>query len=97
MDKDTVSLAIGERYVTIARLEAKGKLLFPSVMAIEAAPLNIYLDESAVGAATMADFLHRLFRDAGVKATRANLVIPDGRSYVRILEMPKLTEKELLL
>lgn len=92
----TLGLAIGERYISISQVERKGNQLVPLTLAFEQIPINPYVNDSQDAEKQVITAIKKILADAGVKSKETAIVIPDSHGYTRILEMPKLTEKELI-
>lgn len=92
----TLGLEIGERFITLAQVERKNTTLNAEVLAYEQMPLNIYATEAPEAEQQAVSFIQKILKDAAVKLKNTTVVLPDSKSYTRILEMPKLTEKELI-
>lgn len=96
MANASFTIDIGEKYIKVADVEKKGEQLIPLSLAFDQNPANIYLSESIKDTQATSSLIQKLVKDAGVKKKNVKLVIPDSQSYAQILEMPAITEKELL-
>ncbi|MFQ5451992.1 MAG: pilus assembly protein PilM, partial [Candidatus Paceibacterota bacterium] len=64
--------------------------------AYDISPPQLYNTESKENVKSVAELIAKIVHDAGIKKKEVKIIIPDSHSYSRILEMPLLTEKELI-
>lgn len=95
MSAQSFALDIGEKYVKIADGEKKGHLFSAKTLAYDENLVNPYDFEGDKNMDNLLKSISRLIQDSGIKKHIVHLIIPDSRSYSRIVEMPYLTEKEL--
>lgn len=93
---DTFAIDLGEKYIKIADVEKKKDNYLAKSMAYNELSTNIYTTGAIIEYEKVSSQLQTLIKDAGIKKKNVNIVIPDSRSYSQILEMPLLTEKELI-
>ncbi len=96
MSGQTFCLDIGEGYIKLADVEAKKKNFVAKTAAFNETKVNIYSVTSQEYSAKTSEMIRVLVTDSQVKKTDVNIIIPDSQSYTRILEMPLLTDKELV-
>jgi type IV pilus assembly protein PilM len=90
------TIDIGEKYIKVTDSVKKGDLLSIEALAYDLSPANIYNSESEQQNELVSKHIQKLVTDAGIKKKNVNIIIPDSHSYSQILEMPAITEKELL-
>jgi len=95
MTSTSFSLDIGEKYIKIGQVIKKGNLIETTALAYEESGYNIYLTEADKPHQSTLQVISQLMNDSGIKKKSINIIIPDGRSYSRIIEMPLLTDREL--
>jgi type IV pilus assembly protein PilM len=95
---DIFTLDLGEKYLKIADIEKrKDKYLIKSAAISPLnSPTNVYSSDANVILEKTADQLQSLIKDSGIKKKNVYIIIPDSRSYSQVVEMPLLTEKELI-
>lgn len=96
MADNSFSIDIGEKYLKIADVSVKGNQIEATTFAYTAVPVNIFVTEGEKQEQLVAASVEKLLLDGSVKKKNVNIVIPDSHSYSRIIEMPFLTEKELV-
>lgn len=96
MSSNQIVLDIGDTYVKLAKISTNSGHIVADTLAYERVPLNVYVNDSDDAANKLAALIKQMIKDTKVSARDAAIVIPDSRSYTRILEMPTLTEKELI-
>ena len=96
MTHDAFTIDIGERYIKIADIAKKGSHYEAHTLAFNENPINIYNTDSSKDSDMTAGVIQKIVRDAGIKKKAVNIVVPDVHSYSQIIEMPLLTEKELV-
>lgn len=98
MSKSALAVDIGERYIKIADVEKKQNKYEASLLAstpIDEVTANLYMAGGVKNLKKSSSLLQNLVSQSGTKKKSANIIIPDGRSFFQIVEMPELTEKEL--
>ncbi len=90
------ALDVGEKYIKIADVSKSGSLLTAKTFAYDQAFANFFITEGERQAKELASTIQKLVSDGGIKKKTVNIIIPDTHSYSRIIEMPLLTEKELV-
>lgn len=90
------ALSLGEEFIKVIDGEFQGPKITVSAAAYDATPQNLYEDETDLSIKKNAELIGKLVKDAGIKKREAAIVIPDGQSYSRIIEMPMITERELI-
>jgi type IV pilus assembly protein PilM len=95
MSDTAFAVDIGETYVKIADVEKKKNKYTAKSLACGEITTNIYNSGGIKDLEVNSSLLQKLIKDADIKKKNVNIVIPDGRSYSQIIEMPILTEKEL--
>lgn len=96
MSSNQIVLDIGDTYVKLAKISINSGHIVAETLAYERVPLNVYINDSDDAANKLSALIKQMIKDTKVGARDAAIVIPDSRSYTRILEMPTLTEKELI-
>lgn len=96
MAKDNFVLSLGEEYLKVIAGEFNDGKLKLNAAAYDSLHENLYEDETDSMIKKSADMVGKLLADAGIKERDTMIVIPDGQSYCRIIEMPMITERELL-
>jgi len=89
-------IELGERHIKVVHVSKKGKDLEAYAFAYEENPYNIYVTEGEKITEQTAAILTKLIDDCNIKKKSVRIIIPDSFSYSRIIEMPYLTEKELI-
>lgn len=92
----TCALAIGESYLSVLDADADKKNLRIHSAGFTDLPFNPYAVMAKEYAQKASDALHKLVADSGIKKTDVHIVVPDSQSYTRVLDMPFLSDKELL-
>ena len=95
MADSSFSLDIGEKYIKIGQVTKRGSLIETTALAHEESGYNIYLTQADKPHQSTLNIIAQLLADSGIKKKSINIIIPDGRSYSRIIEMPLLTDREL--
>lgn len=96
MSEIAFAVDLGEQYLRIADVEKRNDSLDIKALGINRNSTNFYLSEADKDLKETASRLQKLIGDAKISKKNANIVVPDSQSYSRIVEMPTLTEKELL-
>lgn len=96
MPSETFGLDIGEKIIKIAQVEPKGDLLEAKAFSFVENLANIYAADTEADLKNSAGLIDKMLKDTNIKKTSVNVVIPDSQSYSQIIEMPELTEKELI-
>ncbi len=96
MAQTSFSLDIGEHFLKIADVERKADKLNALSIAYDISPVNVYVSDGVKDKEQVSTLMDKLIRDAGIKKKNVNIIIPDSHTYSQILEMPSVTEKELL-
>lgn len=96
MSSNQIVLDIGDTFVKLAKISIADGHIVADTLAYERVPLNVYVNDSDDAANKLAALIKQMVKDTKISARDAAIVIPDSRSYTRILEMPTLTEKELI-
>lgn len=96
MSSNQIVLDIGDTYIKIAKVSVASGKIVAETLAYDRIELNVYLNDSDEAANKLALLIKQMVKDTKVTAREAAIVIPDSRSYTRVLEMPTLTEKELI-
>lgn len=96
MATNQIVLDIGDTYIKIAKVGLAAGKIAAETLAYDRIELNVYLNDSDEAANKLSLLIKQMVKDAKVSARDAAIVIPDSRSYTRVLEMPTLTEKELI-
>lgn len=96
MSDSGFAINLGEKYIQIADAEESGSQIQVRALAYDEAKVNIYVTEGEKPTQQVSDILSKLIGDAGIKKKGVHIIIPDSHSYSRIIEMPLLTEKELV-
>lgn len=96
MSDSAFSINLGEKYVQIADASKAGAEIKINALAFDEAKANIYVTEGEKPSEVVSGVISKLVADTGIKKKGVDLVIPDSHSYSRIIEMPLLTEKELV-
>lgn len=96
MSTSGLSLDIGEKYLKIADGEIVKEKYNAKALAFCENPVNVYSSPNLKAYDQTSSLLQKLVKDAGIKKKNVNIIIPDSHSYSQILEMPILTEKELI-
>lgn len=89
-------IELGERHIKVAHAAKRGKQLEAYAFAYEENPYNIYVTEGEKITEQTSAILNKLIEDCNIKKKSVRIIIPDSFSYSRIIQMPYLTEKELL-
>jgi type IV pilus assembly protein PilM len=97
MATNVCSLDISENQLKLIQLEDSGNGTFQlrAIAVADAEPTFFKSDQREVVNA-QAGRIKSMIAQSGTRIASANVIIPDNVSYSRILEMPRLNEKELL-
>ena len=90
------SLVIGENLIRVIDVGVAKNKITVLAAAYDSVVNNIYTDNSGKIDVNVVNKIVRLVNDAGVTKRQVNIIIPDGFSYTRIIDMPMLSDKELL-
>ncbi len=90
------TLSLGEEYIRVIDGEVKGANILISAAAFDTVVSNLYEDETDITIKKTAELIGKLAKDSGIKKREVSIVVPDGQSYSRIIEMPMITERELI-
>jgi len=93
---NSFSLAIGEELIRVVDGQLSKDKIIINAAAYDNINENIYVDNSGKISIDTANKIVKLINDAGISKRQVNIIIPDGFSYTRIIEMPLLSDKELL-
>src|SRR3990167_20277 len=93
---NSFSLAIGEELIRVVDGQLSKDKIIINAAAYDNINENIYVDNSGNISIDTANKIVKLINDAGISKIQVNIIIPDGFSYTRIIEMPLLSDKELL-
>lgn len=96
MSDSAFSIDIGEKYIQVADCAKKGAEFEVRALAYDEVPANIYITEGEKSVQAAGGVISKLISDAGIKKKGVHIILPDSHSYSRIIEMPLLTEKELV-
>ncbi len=96
MASNQIVLDIGDTYIKIAKVGNSSGKIVAETLAYDRIALNVYLNDSDEAANKLGILIKQMMKDAKINARDAAIVIPDSHSYTRVLEMPTLTEKELI-
>lgn len=96
MSGQTFSLDIGESYIKLADVEVKKKTFVAKSAGYNEIPFNVYSITAAEYMTKTSEMISKLVKDAEVKKSDVNIIIPDSQSYTRIFDMPLMTDKELV-
>ena len=96
MSANLVTLDIGDAFLKIAQVELKSGKPVLQTLAYERIPMNVYMNDSDEAENKLVLLIQKMLKDSKVSSGNVSIVIPDSRSYTRIIEMPLLTDKELV-
>lgn len=88
-------LDIGIDVMKVVALEKKGDKLFLNSAAFTPSPRPGILSESAIDLEKVADTIMTLCKQASISLRSADISIPQSQVYSKIIEMPKLSDREL--
>lgn len=90
------SITIGDKYIIVGDIEKQGVQYNIHTLGFEENTVHFFRSDAQQDIVATSALIRRLTQDAGIKKKAVNVVIPDTYSYSQIIEMPILTEKELL-
>ncbi len=88
-------LDIGIDVMKVVALSKKGDKLFLNSAAFAPSPRPGILSESAIDLENVADTVMSLCKQASISLRSADISIPQSQVYSKIIEMPKLSDREL--
>lgn len=89
-------MSIGERYIAVSDIVQQGSQYKFNTFGFDESPAHFFRSDASKDSDITANLIQKLVQDAGIRKKAVNIVIPDTYSYSQIIEMPILTEKELL-
>lgn len=92
----TCCLDIGEGYIKVVDAEASKKNIMIHSAGFSDIAFNPYAVMAKDYAMKASETIRKLIADSGIKKTDVRIVIPDSQSYTRVLDMPYLSDKELI-
>lgn len=90
------ALEFAEKSVRIGDFETKGDALVTISAGLNPLTHDIFTAETDDVVRLTEETLKKLITDTKITKKNVNIIIPDSQSYSRIIEMPLLTEKELV-
>lgn len=96
MSDTSFCLDIGETYIKLAQVSPRKKSFKARAAGYAEIPFNIYAVTSEEYIAKATQITQKLIKDSQVDVSDARIIIPDSQSYTRIIDMPVLTDKELI-
>ncbi len=90
------ALEFAEDSIRVGDFETKGDALVTISAGITPLAHNIFVSETDDVVRATEEATKKLLTDAKISKKNVNIIIPDSQSYSRIIEMPLLTEKELV-
>ncbi len=89
-------LDIGEKFIKAVDIEQKKDSLLAHAATYSEYSSNPYLNNTDEMIHDAATIVSKIVAEAKFNKREVNIVIPDTQSYTRILDMPSLTDKELI-
>lgn len=96
MANSVFCLDIGEKYIKAADVEKTKNGLVAHSATYSTYDSNPYINGNDDVLKAASTFVAKLITDAKFQKREVNIVVPDNQSYTRIIEMPLLTDKELI-
>lgn len=96
MAANSFSIDLGQRFIKMAEVELNKNNFSAKSLIVQQMPNDIYNAQTEKDIENIANLIKQLTKQSSIKSNQVNIVIPDSHSYMRIIEMPKLTEKELI-
>lgn len=96
MADNSFSMTIGDRYISVGDIIKQGSQYKFNTFAFEENLVHFFHSDAEQDIDSTSQLIQKLLQDAGIRKKAVNIVIPDTYSYSQIIEMPILTEKELL-
>ncbi len=88
-------LDIGSTSIKVVALEKQKDQFTLNAIGFSPVAVNSILSESPVDQQTLAESVKNILNQAGIKEKEVNLAIPESSVYIKIIEMPNLSEQEL--
>ncbi len=95
MSSNSFILNIGERNLKVVDMDKVADNYVINSMGLVDSEVNIYNSDEKTGNKVVPKIV-KLLEDTKIEKKEVNIVIPNTYSYCRIIEMPILTEKELI-
>lgn len=97
MAKTALGIDIGTKYIKFVELEHLGKDRF-HLLSVGLSPVTSkgIESEAAIDQETLAVGIKKLLKDGGVKTTTVIGALPETQVFTRIVQVPPLTERELI-
>ncbi len=92
----TCCLDIGEGYIKVVDAEVSKKNILVHSAGFSDIAFNPYAVMAKDYATKASETIRKLILDSGIKKSDVRIVIPDSQSYTRVLDMPFLSDKELI-
>ena len=89
-------MTIGDKYISIGDIVKQGAQYRFNTFGFQENLVPFFHSDAPQAIDTTSQLIQKLMQDAGIRKKAVNIVIPDTYSYSQIIEMPILTEKELL-
>lgn len=90
------ALEIGEDSIKVGDFELKGNSILTNSAGIAPCTHNVYISDTEDSISSTTATIKKLLTDAKISKKNVKIIIPDSQSYSRVIEMPLLSEKELL-
>ncbi|OGK16844.1 hypothetical protein A2690_03660 [Candidatus Roizmanbacteria bacterium RIFCSPHIGHO2_01_FULL_39_12b] len=90
------ALEFAEDSMRVGDFETKGDSLVTISAGITPIVHNIFITDTDDVVRVIESSIKKLLNDSKITKKSVNIIIPDSQSYSRIIEMPLLTEKELI-
>lgn len=90
------ALEFGEKSVRVGDFETKSGTIVTISAGLSPLSHDIFTAETDDVVRLTEDAIRKLITDSKISKKSVNIIIPDSQSYSRIIEMPLLTEKELV-
>lgn len=95
-DDKAFSLDINEKYTRMAEVKITNQVIEIESMGFEETFPYFYASDTHDVLEKQAEIISRLHRNLRIKKRNVKVIIPDIFTFSRVIEMPKLKEKELL-
>lgn len=96
MSSNSFALTIGEQYLRTIDCDIEKNHITVKAAAFDIYESNVFSNNNNKIDTNLANKIIRLINDSGINKKQVNIVIPDTYSYSRIIEMPLLSDKELI-
>jgi type IV pilus assembly protein PilM len=95
-DENSFCIDLNERHIRMGQARLSGNAIQLQALGFENAYPQYYVSDTKISIDKQAEIIARLHSNLKIRTKNAHVVIPDAYSYSRVVEMPRLKEKELI-